>query len=582
MSDWRTRLAAPFVALLALAASLGSIVNEFTYDDRYIIELNPVMRSLHGWWRVFQSSYWPKEWGGDGYRPLTILAFKIQWAIGGGRPVVFHAANIALYALVSVLVFFIARRILPLWAACVVAALFAAHPVHVEAVANVVGQSELIVASLLLGATLLYLRDRQRGELRPGTLASIVLLYVAACFSKEHGIVLPALLLACELTVVTDPATLRARLLTQRWLYLSLAVVAISFVMVRSTVLSDHALAGFQPFTPFASLHISRRDRILTALGVVPQWVRLLYWPAHLSSEYGPPDIEIAQGFAFTQLPGLIVLASILGVGFVARRRQPVIAFGVALACITLLPSSNFVLPAGILLAERTLFLPSVGAMIIVGAVVAYAESVARRRHAIRSFAIAGGVVCSALIAAGIVRSERRARIWHDSETLFRQAVIDAPNAYRAHFMLGAWAFEHKRQREGERELRRSLNLFPYDPYVAFNLAEQYRQSDRCGAAVPMYRWIMNMDKNFPLGHTGFSICLLKTGSFVEAKRTALDALRFGGDSVALREVISFADSAAAASAAAKTAGASVRPGPSKVPETMQKTAESASARRNR
>ena len=583
MSDRLSRFAAPLVAALALAASLTSIVNQFTYDDRYIIELNPVMRSMRGWWHVFQNSYWPKDWGGDGYRPLTILVFKIEWALGGGRASLFHGVNIALYALVSVLVFFIARRLLPIWAAWIAAALFAVHPVHVEAVANVVGQSELIVAALLLGATALYLRDRQAGSLRASTIATIIVLYVAACFSKEHGIVLPALLMACELAVIEDATPLRTRLVAQRWMYFLLGAVAISFVLIRSAVLSDHALAGFQPFTPFASLHISRRDRVLTALGVVPQWVRLLYWPAHLSSEYGPPDIEIAQGPAITQLPGLIVLLSMIGVGFFARRRQPVIAFGVALACITLLPSSNFVIPAGIVLAERTLFLPSVGAMLIVGAVAAYAAAVARRRQSIRAFALAGGALCAGLIGVGIIRSARRDRVWHDSETLFRQAVVDAPNAYRAHFMLGAWAFEHKRQREGERELRRSLSLFPYDPYVAFNLAEQYRQSNRCSAAVPMYRWIMNMNKNFPLGHTGFSICLLETGNYAEAKRSALDALRFGGDSAALRRVISLADSVSAATQEKEKSHGVVLVGtPSKVPESMQKTAGNTRSPRDR
>jgi hypothetical protein len=566
------------VAALALAASMTSIVNKFAYDDRYIVELNPVMRSMRGWWQVFQNPYWPKDWGGDGYRPLTILAFKIEWVLSGGKPFLFHATNIVLYAFVSLLVFLIARRILPLWAAWISAALFAVHPVHVEAVANVVGQSELLVAASILGATLLYLADRQRGELRMSTVGAIASLYALACFSKEHGIVLPAILLACELTVVHDSASLRSRILAQRWLYLMLGSVAIAFVLVRSAVLSDHPFAGFHPFTPFAALHISHRDRVLTALGVVPQWVRLLYWPAHLSTEYGPPAIEIAQGPSLTQLPGLIVLASIVGVGVLARRRNPVTAFGVAFTCITLLPSSNFVLPAGILLAERTLFLPSVGAMFIVGAAAAYAGSVAQRRASVRTFALAGGVACAALLAVAAMRSARRSRVWYDSETVFRQGVADAPLAYRAHFMLGAWAFENQRQREGERELRRALSLFPYDPFVAFDLAENYRQSDRCGAAVPMYRWIMGMDKNFPLGHTSFSICLLETGNYSEAKAKALDALRRGGDTVALRRVISLADSAIVAREGKVFTGqvAPVR-APSKLPESVQKAGETAS-----
>src|SRR5437879_9826599 len=135
------------VALLAIASSGIGITNWFTYDDRYIVELNPQMNDIAHWWRSFATSYWPKDWGGDGYRPLTILMFKIESWIGHGIPVPFHAANILLYALVSVFVFLLARRLLPLWAAWLAAALFAVHPVHVEAVANVVGQSELLVAA---------------------------------------------------------------------------------------------------------------------------------------------------------------------------------------------------------------------------------------------------------------------------------------------------------------------------------------------------------------------------------------------------------------------------------------------------
>jgi predicted Zn-dependent protease len=240
-------------------------------------------------------------------------------------------------------------------------------------------------------------------------------------------------------------------------------------------------------------------------------------------------------------------------------------------------------LPAGIVLAERTLFLPSVGAMLVLGAVLVYTAGVARRRNAARSFAFAGGAVCAALLATGIVRSARRARVWHDNETLFRQAVVDSPNAYRAHFMLGAWAFDHQRQREGERELRHALNLFPYDPYVAYNLAEQYRRSDRCEAAIPMYRWALGMDKNFPFGHSAFSLCLLTTGSIAEAKAAALDALKRGGDTTALRRLIAIADSIGTLpEGAPPPAPITLVGGPSKLPESMQKTAETTSIRRDK
>lgn len=582
MSERWRQWATPFIAVLAVAASLPGIVNKYTYDDRFIIELNAVVHSLHGWWRGFAHSYWPPIWGGDGYRPLTILAFKIQWVIGHGNPLVFHVVSIALYAIVSVLVFLLAKRILPAWAAWIVAALFAVHPVHVEAVANLVGQSELLVATFLLCATLLFLRDRGQGGLRGQTIVAIAGLYAAACFSKEHAIVLPALLLACELTVIRDDTPLVKRVLAQKWLYLSLAAIAVVFVLIRGAVLADHGFAGFQPFIPFSTLHITRRDRILTAFGVVPQWLRLLYWPAHLSAEYGPPEIDVAQGFALWQVPGMFILAAIVGVGLVARRKQPVIALGIAMVCIALLPSSNFVLPAGIILAERTLFLPSIGAMVIVGAVAVYGADVARRRYALRQFAALTGVACALLLGAGIARSVARDRNWRDNETLFRQSVVDAPRAYRAHFMLGSWAFENNRPSEGEREIRRALNLFPYDPFVALVVAERYRNSGKCSAAMPMYQWIMAMEKDFPLGMAGYSICLLETGHYAEAKSIALRGLKVVGDTEDLRKVIVLADSVVAAKAANARPPIALVGAPSKVPESMQKTAETSAVRKDR
>ena len=545
---WQT----PAIALLAIASSITGIVNGFPYDDRYVVELNPTTGDLHRWWNVFTSSYWPKGYGGDGYRPLTMLAFRIQWALGGGVPVVFHAASMLLYAAVSVLVFVLARRLLPEWAAWTTAALFAVHPVHVEAVAGIVGQSELLVAGAVLAAVVFYLRDRMRGDLQPATAAKIVLCYVIACFSKEHGVVLPALLIAAELTVIDDASRAPSPLLPRghrlRPFYLALALIAVAFVAIRSRVLADHGIGGFEPFTPFSTLHIRNGDRILTALGVVPEWIRLFYWPAHLSVEYGPPDIQIAQGLGLWQLPGLLLLVAILALAVVLRRRQPVISFGIAFVCISLLPASNFIIPAGIVLAERTLLLPSVGAVLVVGGVlVAIAESLRARNLDPQRWSRTAMAVCAIVLLTGAVRSAERTMIWHDNDTLFHQAVIDSPFAYRAHFMLGAWDFEKKRKRLGEAEFRKALSLFPYDAFLAYNLADQYTRAGMCGPAIPLYEWSQSVEPRLTLGRGAYAGCLLNENRFDEARAKALQAITLGANVREMRRIIFLADSVKAA-----------------------------------
>jgi hypothetical protein len=105
-------MAAMLIAMLALAASASSLANGFAYDDVYILE-KAGRHSMIGWWRDFATTYWPREMGGDGYRPLTVIAFRAEWVAGAGSPLVFHAVNVALHVVTAVLVFGLAATLLP-------------------------------------------------------------------------------------------------------------------------------------------------------------------------------------------------------------------------------------------------------------------------------------------------------------------------------------------------------------------------------------------------------------------------------------------------------------------------------------
>ncbi len=571
------RVAAPAVAVLALVSSAIGLRNGFAYDDVYVVQRNPMMRYLHQWWHVFRLPYWPRSAGGDGYRPITILAFRIEGVLGHLNPMVYHATSIALYVIASLLVLSVGRRFLPVWAAFIAAALFAVHPVHVEAVANVVGQSELWVAIAVLAATSLYLRDRMVGPLKVSTALWILLLYAVACFAKEHGIVLPAILIAAELTVIPDSTSLLERARRMRPFYLAIVAVALGFLAARGAVLADHSLGGFAPFTPFASLNTSTRDRVLTAIGVVPEWLRLLYWPARLSADYGPPQIDIAQGFSVVQIPGFVLLVAIGAAAVLLRRRLPAASFSIVVAGIALLPSSNLLLPAGIVVAERTLFLTSVGAMLLVGALAAaITDALRESAPRMRRWAIAGSAACGAFVCLGAARSMTRTPVWRDNETLFRQTAIDAPDSYRVHFLLGAWDIDQKRKREGEAELRLGIRLFPYDASAPLNLAEAYRQSGMCAAALPLYQWARAVAPDSP-GRTEYSWCLLDQGQYAASKKIAFDAILAGGSVKLLHDIIAADNKGLALSRQDDSTGKAgvtrVGSPPSKLPDTVQKAA---------
>ena len=173
---------------------------------------------------------------------------------------------------------------------------------------------------------------------------------------------LPGLLVVAELIVVPGESPARRRV---EWLlptFLMLGIVLLGFWTVRTMV---GGLVG-QDIHP-AFHHGGPGLRLFTMLGVVPEWVRLLLVPLRLSADYSPQRIAIATDFGLDQVVGLLMLLTLLLLIWHTRRRAPVAAFGVVWVLVALLPVSNLLLPTGVLLAERTLFLPSVGAMLAVG-----------------------------------------------------------------------------------------------------------------------------------------------------------------------------------------------------------------------
>lgn len=539
--------------LLLLALSSGNgIHNGFTYDDVEVIQHNAEVHTLRHWWTLFAHSYWPRAYGGDGYRPLTMLAFAAQWVIGHGAPWAFHATNIVLYGAVTIAVFWFASLLLPTGAAWLVAALFAVHPVHVEAVASTVGQSELWVALLLVPAMAIYLRRCLTATpLTLGEAALICACYTLGLFAKEHAIVLPALIIAAEVLLGPDRRRLAQRLVGIRPLILCLTLLGALYLAARSAVKGGD-ISGFQPFVVFQTLDLSYANRVLTMIGVMPQWIRLLFWPARLTTEYAPPDIDIAQGPSFVQLPGLLLLVGILGLAVVLWKRRglgAIASFGITWFWITLLPTSNFVIPAGIIIAERTLFLPSLGALVVIGALAVW---ITQRIEAARSFALRRNLSmlsCASvaiILLAASTRSASRTVVWHDNDRLFTQGVIDAPESYRAYYMLGARKFEAGDEKSGERIYWHALKLFPYDPYMAYNFAFQYQMRGRYEGAIRLYKWAFALDPKLRggQGRGNLALCYANANHPDEAREQALLAMRMGGAPLwQLRRVLQYSDS---------------------------------------
>ncbi|XP_024589027.1 transmembrane and TPR repeat-containing protein 1 isoform X2 [Neophocaena asiaeorientalis asiaeorientalis] len=200
-------LSAPGAAALLVGASClcygRSLQGEFVHDDVWAIVNNPDVRpGAPLRWGIFSNDFWGKGMAENtshkSYRPLCVLTFKLNIFLTGMNPFYFHAVNVILHCLVTLVLMYTCDKTVfkNRGLAFVTALLFAVHPVHTEAVAGIVGRADVLACLLFLLAFLSYSRSVDQccvGECFPPTASPFFLLlslFLGTCamLVKETGI----------------------------------------------------------------------------------------------------------------------------------------------------------------------------------------------------------------------------------------------------------------------------------------------------------------------------------------------------------------------------------------------------------
>ena len=510
-------LAPVALALLVIGSTATCLANGWVQDDLPIIKANVLVHTLAHPWTWFNQAYWPEGYARDLYRPFTTMMLAVEWVAGGGRPVVFRIVSILLYLGATFAVYRLAKRVVQPGAAWLAAAFFAVHPVHVEAVAVAVNQAELVVGALLALQMTAYIDRRRSGVPLTGRwIAGLGASYLFGMLFKEHAILLPALMVAAELTVITDPRPWRERLASLRPLFLVLVLAAVSFVAVRSAALHGNTKGSF---TAEALAGLGIGGRALTMLGVVPQWFRLFFWPEHLRADYSPQVIVAARSFGGAEALGAVLLILAAWAAWTCRRARPQVTFGILWTGIGLLLVSNVLFATGIVLAERTLFLSTMGVVIVAGDLLWLAGAWLYRQSSLGRIAVATGLIV--LLAMGVSRSASRQQVWSSVVGLWFQTIIDAPLSYRAHHAYGAVLFDVKMERSAEIEYRRAIQLYPKGIPVYIDLADKYRSAGHCDPAIRWYKEVLRMLPGHISVRASEVACLLYLGRYDEAAAEA-------------------------------------------------------------
>lgn len=494
------------VAALALLAMGWGLGNAVVYDAAAILQHDSRFALPIDWTGLVTDPWWRQGL----WRPLTMLLLGVEVRLAGGvAPGLLHLVSLLLYLVTVLLLWRAARGLADASTAALVAvALFAVHPVHVEVVASVVGQAELLLAIAMLAALVVWHRAAMRGP-RAADLALLALIQVAAATAKEQGFLLPVVLLGQHLLLTPRVPTRVAG----RWL----AILA----LVAATLWALHWEVTGSPAGEVPARHLAALDpvgRVATALAVLPRIVMLLVLPVRLQAEYGPPALRVDGVFGIEAWLGGLILVVLVAAFLLARTRRPVAAFGLWWAAVMWLPVSSLVVPAGLMLAERVLFLPTVGLAIAIAGC---------WRGAPRLGAL---VVVAVLVAGGLVRSALRFGAWENPERFAVALTDDAPRTYRAWYVRGVLEREAGQFGDAEASLRRAIDLWPREPVVYEELGQLLRYQDRCDDAIPVLRDGLALEPTRTALRAKLAECLLSTGDSTAARAIAADGLALGDE----------------------------------------------------
>ena len=510
------------VAVAALAVYANSLWNGFAYDDIWIIASNERVHQLRDQGMIWLTPYWPAFGSQLGlYRPLAIFAFAVQWAISGGQPWFFHLVNVLLHAGVSVLVYLLIDRLHSRRAALAGAFVFAIHPLHTEAVANVVGQNELWAALGLLGACLIYVR-RPDTALPWKSRVAILLLFALSLLAKESAVVLPGLLVLLDFVQKRVPLTREGLSeYTRRLVPLVLGFVflLIAYLVLRHSVLGNLSGTDAAPGLPY----LREEFRVHNGLRAWPEFVRLLFLPFDLSVDYGPAVVLPAESFSPMVLLGLALLLAVTLLAL-ATPWAPRAGLVAGWFLITILPVSNLFFPIGVLIAERTLYTPSIAACFVAG----FAwEAVARQTRAqTRRLAHAlAGIVVVVFGARTVMRNPD----WDSLATVWRSLHRDHPESYRAQWLNAVSMWHAGRPDLAEQYFAIAYRIWPRDSQMLTEWGNFYIGQKQWDKAIALLEQSRAMTPFVPRTYEFLAYAYLYGGRPQDALVTAEHALSMDG-----------------------------------------------------
>lgn len=373
------------VFLLGFLLYLPTINLDYALDDKIVMTNNAITQkgwggiadqfkydSMHGFWaQVYNVS--PEDLekdqlvAGGRYRPITLVTHSIEWGLMPNSPWLGHLINAILYGLLCLVIYgwmsILFQDHSDKWwsVAGVTVLVFALHPLHIEAVANIKGRDEIL--SMLFAVYAMFLWAKSNYKINWWA----ALLMFLAFLSKESAL---AFVGVAPLTYYFFKSSSLKKSLVSAWPFYAVFVL---YLIIRLPLIGFGGEASDELMNnPF--LEANGTQKWAAILLTFTAYLKLFVAPYPLTHDYYPfhlpfTDAETtypSMGHWAALLGLLIVLSSLFFVVKGWKERKPYV-FAILFIWGTFLSMSNIILPVGVFMNERFLFMPSLGLALLVG-----------------------------------------------------------------------------------------------------------------------------------------------------------------------------------------------------------------------
>ncbi|MGD0885159.1 MAG: tetratricopeptide repeat protein, partial [Thermodesulfovibrionales bacterium] len=388
------------------------------------------------------------------------------------------------------------------------AVLFATHPIHTEAVAWVAGIPDLSYTFFSLLSFYFYMRYEEGTN---GMFPLSVLSFFIAALCKEPALILPIILVAHDYIFGKKEAG-----------YLPFIKRYIPYLLVAGAYLGlrYHALGGFSPQEPHVVL--SAYGYIINVFPLFSQYLEKLLLPLNLNAFHVLHPISSV--FETMGIVSLTVTAAFVVVTFLVFKKKNKICFCLLVTALPLLPSLYIPALGENVFAERYLYLPSFGLVLLIVLALSRAKTV--------NPGLASGLVIISLAVAVVYSAGTVSRnaVWRDNLTLFTDTVRKSPDAALPHNNLGNAYVKQNRLDEAVDEFIIALKFKPHFADAHYNLGTTYVKQNRLDEAVNEFIIALKLEPDDAVAHYNLGTAYANQNRLDEAVNEFITALKLEPD----------------------------------------------------